>query len=635
MIGRIELTLPVLLVDDTASTRYVTRRMLMAAGAEVIEAVTGQAALQMAAGCGAVILDVNLPDMDGFEVCRALRGDPRTQHLPVIHLSAQHLQDADKAIGLDSGGDAYLTHPVDSGVLTATINSLLRARRAELTADSARLRFEAIFRAAPVGMAVMTRDGVVTDCNPEFGRVFGRECDELSHMPAEHLPPAIRSAHARAVAALDGGEEAAHWSVATSHPDHARRAQHLGWHLATAGDDALVMMVVDDTAKRELEIERERLHAREVQARAEAEDANRAKDTFLAMLSHELRNPLNTLSMWIGFLRRSVGESRLQEGLDSIARSVALQARLVGDLLDVSRINTGKLTLATERVAPVRVIGDVLMSLQEDADARGVGLRRALDPELEITADPARLHQIVWNLVSNAIKFSRAGGHVEVRLQREGDDAVLTVLDTGSGIAADFLPFVFDRFTQGSRVAAQAGLGLGLSIVKSLVEMQGGSIAVQSAGADLGSCFRVRFPVDGPVALFHLGRDDAGALLAGHTILIVDDSEEMRRMLALVLSQHGATVMQAASAEEALAALEGSVPSLLLSDIGLPGLDGYSFLRALRASTRAGQGVPAIAVTAYARDDDLDRAREAGFRAHIAKPVDMRILLEAIQASIA
>jgi signal transduction histidine kinase len=615
MIGTVHFDRPILVVDDTNATRYSTCRVLSAAGATLLEAVTGNEALRLAPDCSAVLLDIRLPDIDGFTVCRMLRADPATAHLPVIHLSAQYLRDADKAHGLDIGADAYLTHPVDPAVLVSTINAVHRMRTAERREARSRARIEAIFRTAPVGIVLIADDGPVLTCNEEFTRMFGIDCAATS---LQDMPEPVRHAHARSRGEAHGADR---WSTTLASPSASGEPLRVEWHVSRVGGDSSLIVVVDDSDRYAMEVERADLLERERSARAEAEDANRTKDTFLALLSHELRNPLNTVGMWASVLRRPEALSRLSEGLDAITRSVALQSKLVGDLLDVARLSTGKLELTLEPVAPAPIVRDVVMAVEE--------LRAEKQIALIVSADAPRLHQMIWNLVTNAIKFSRPLGSVTLTLAAQQGDMVLRVTDQGAGIAPDFLPLVFDRFRQSNdtRSHRRGGLGLGLSVVKSLAEMHRGSVDATSEGLNRGASFVLRLPLQGERAQHHASLQTP---LRGRSILVVEDSEESRRMFALLLEQYGAHVLQCESAENALAVLEAHSPALILSDIGLPGMDGLQFIRTLRASGSPRADIPAIAVTAFARSVDVERALAAGFQRHLAKPVDAGDLLNAV-----
>ncbi|MFP5287595.1 MAG: response regulator [Thermoanaerobaculia bacterium] len=390
---------------------------------------------------------------------------------------------------------------------------------------------------------------------------------------------------------------------------------------------------------------------REQEARKQAEEANRIKDEFLATLSHELRTPLNSILGWAQVLRTGkVDEDTTARALEAVERNARAQAQLISDLLDVSRIITGKLRLELKPVDLSRLIDAALDSVRPAADAKGIRILVTLDRGIRgigpLVGDPDRLQQVVWNLLSNAIKFTPQGGSVEVRLgQREGQ-AEIAVRDTGAGIRPDFLPYVFDRFRQAesSTTRQHGGLGLGLSIVRHLVELHGGTVAVESPGEGQGSTFTVRLPIRLGVEAGPLTErrqrpaeevpDLVGSrLLAGLHVLVVDDEADTRELLVTALEQCGARVTAVPNVPDALASLDRTLPDVLLSDIGVPGEDGYSLIRKLRArSAELGGNVPAAALTAYARSEDRIRALSAGFQAHLAKPIDPAEVVATIAA---
>jgi signal transduction histidine kinase/CheY-like chemotaxis protein len=363
----------------------------------------------------------------------------------------------------------------------------------------------------------------------------------------------------------------------------------------------------------------------------EAQDANRLKDEFLATLSHELRTPLNAIVGWTKLLQDGQLDAATQaRAIATIDRNARAQTQLIEDILDVSRIVAGKLSLNVRAVDLGAVIEGALDSVRHAAEAKGVRLvteiARAVGP---FEGDPDRLQQVAWNLVSNAIKFSARGGAVRVRLRQEGGQAEITVQDEGLGIKAEFLPHVFERFRQAdsSSTRPHGGLGLGLAIVRHLVELHGGSVDVASDGEGKGATFTVRLPLHEGDRLPELPhRADApakSAQLAGVDVLVVEDEADARELIRTMLEQLGAGVVTASSAREGLAALDQrSSLHVLLSDIEMPGMDGYSFLRAVRERPveRGGQ-IPAAALTAYARPEDRDAALRAGFQLHVPKPV--------------
>jgi PAS domain S-box-containing protein len=388
---------------------------------------------------------------------------------------------------------------------------------------------------------------------------------------------------------------------------------------------------VDITGQKLAELERTELLARERAARREAEAASQAKDEFLAALSHELRTPLHALRLWAGVLRGGLGDPQaLARAADTIDRNAVLQARLVDDLLDVSRIVSGKLQLVIERVELRPIVEGAAESARAAAQNKGIALVQDLDPEAgAVRGDATRLQQVVWNLLANAVRFTPAGGWVEIRLRRADGMAVLTVTDSGRGIAAELLPHVFDRFRQGERgtTRSHGGLGLGLSIARQLVELHGGTIEAASPGEGGGATFTVRLPIAEAVAA--PGPATAAAPETGlprpleHVrVLVVDDDTETREVMAVALGLQGALVTTAPSVAEAVAAVERDWPDVLLSDIGMPGEDGYDLIRKVRGlEAERGRHIAAIALTAYAAAEDRRRVLEAGYEAHLAKPV--------------
>jgi len=391
---------------------------------------------------------------------------------------------------------------------------------------------------------------------------------------------------------------------------------------------------------RALAEEREALLAAERAARAEAERASRMKDEFVATLSHELRTPLNAIVGWTQFLLRdaSVSES-LRKGLDVIDRNARAQTRMVDDLLDFSRILAGKLRLETERVDLGDVVEYVIRSVGPAAQAKDIQFVASLDAAGAVLGDPSRLQQIVWNLLSNAVKFTGRGGRVEVTLQRRENEVELIVADNGQGIKPEFLPHVFERFCQEDAGIARhhGGLGLGLSIARQLVEMHGGQIVARSDGTGRGATFAVALPAAGAELTRELESGaielDAPPALAGLRVLVLEDEPDARELVERVLQERGAATLAFASALEALDACTAQAPDVIVSDIGLPGIDGYEFIRRLRTSEgQRGRNTPAAALTAFARSEDRRRALLAGFQTHVAKPVDPLELVVVVAA---
>jgi PAS domain S-box-containing protein len=404
----------------------------------------------------------------------------------------------------------------------------------------------------------------------------------------------------------------------------------------------------DRTAWKLAQDERDMLLESERRARQEAEQANRLKDEFLATLSHELRSPLNAIVGWGHVLKRNAqGNPEIQRGLDIIERNARAQTQIINDLLDMSRIMTGKVHLNVRAFSLQRVIAAALEAIRPAAEAKGVHLETALDADSDrIRGDPNRVQQIMWNLLTNAVKFTPAGGRVHVRARRVDSQVEISIEDTGVGIAGQFLPFVFDRFRQAdaSTTRIYGGLGLGLSIVKSLVELHGGSVRARSGGEGLGSTFVVTMPLPGtqldteraqeqaPVQGYTL---DLLPRLNGIAALVVDDEADSLVFSGRLLEERGAKVLLAVDAQQALDTLRSEPVDILISDIGMAHEDGYQLIARVRAlpDERVAR-IPAIAVTAYARAEDRQRLLLAGFQMHITKPIEPQELVAGIASLV-
>ena len=407
-----------------------------------------------------------------------------------------------------------------------------------------------------------------------------------------------------------------------------------------------VMSITDITRHKRADAERQELLDAEraarssaEHARSEAEASNRSKDEFLATVSHELRTPLNAIVGWSRLMSdEAIPEERRRHAIEVIRRNADAQARLIEDLLDVSRIISGQMRLDVQSVEPVRVITAVIETVRPALDAKEIRLEVVLDSEdALVLGDEARLQQVIWNLLSNAAKFTPRKGRIRVCLRRIDSAIEITVEDNGEGIRPEFLPYVFDRFRQadGGISRVHGGLGLGLAISRHLVELHGGSIAVASAGAGFGSTFTVKLPRaalrQSPLPAIPIpgaevasaGAPFEGADLIGVHVLLVEDDDDSRELLTAILAKCGARVTATSSGHEAIALFATDVPDVLVSDIGMPEMDGYTLIRRVRAlDIAAGQRVPALALTAYARSEDRRRALAEGFQMHLAKPAD-------------
>jgi signal transduction histidine kinase len=556
-----------LIVDDSPEDRALYRRLLAQDpdhAYEFLEAETGEeglrAALERAPDC--LLLDYRLPDVDGLEFLSRL---PAERLVPVIVLTGQ-------------GNEAVAVEAMKGG-----------AQDYLLKGSVARERLQHAVRNAIEKVALR--------------RKVGERTAEL----------------AEANAALRG-----------MYDDLETLVEQRTAELSVANQELKREIRVREWA----EEERARLLDLEQEARRQAEEANRTKDEFLATLSHELRTPLNAILGWVQVLRMGkLDPAAAAKALETIERNARSQAQLIADLLDVSRIITGKLRLDFKPVDLRRIIDSALESVRPAADAKGIALDLSISPLASpALGDSDRLQQVIWNLLSNAIKFTSRGGAVEVRLREARGNAVIRVSDTGIGIRSDFLPYVFDRFRQaeGSITRTHGGLGLGLSIVRHLIELHGGTAEVESGGEGQGATFIVRLPLRAELAddpldrtAVSMGVFNAPDLLAGVRVMVVEDEVDTRDLLVVALQQCGAEVAAYASVPEALAALDLALPDVLLSDIGVPGEDGYSLIRKVRArGASRGGDLPAAALTAYARAEDRTRSLEAGYQTHLAKPVD-------------
>jgi PAS domain S-box-containing protein len=364
--------------------------------------------------------------------------------------------------------------------------------------------------------------------------------------------------------------------------------------------------------------------------------ANRLKDEFLATLSHELRTPLTAIVGWVQMLRAGgLTEAQAERAMEVIDRNLGVQTQLIDDLLNISRIITGKLRVDPQLIYPAVTVREVFESVRPTLSAKSLKLTSEVDAGLgPIWIDPARFHQIVWNLLSNAVKFTPKGGEIQVILARHGSQAMLTVRDTGEGIAPEFLPYVFDRFRQAdaSHSRRHGGLGLGLAIVRHLVELHGGTVTAESAGTGRGSTFTVKFPIAVfPHTLKHISESQTlSTTLRGMHILIVEDEEDTRDMIARALERFGAKVFAAASAEDAFQLLRKDHVDIIVSDIGMPNMDGYTFIRTIRSLNTPIRSLPAVALTAYAGEDNRNSSLQAGFDIHLSKPVSLAELVRAV-----
>ena len=630
----------IVVVDDNPATLYSTSRVLRAAGFNVTEAINGEQALEFAGkGADLILLDVNLPDLHGFEVCRRLRENPQTKRLPVVHLSATFVKEIDKAQGLDSGGDGYLTHPVEPPVLIATVNAFLRTRSAEDEMRRSEAKFKAVFDNASSGILLLDQNLAYLEVNPAMCDLLARPLEEIVGKPlSAFTPPGTFTDSDQIELALKAKGT---WRGMFPLIRSDGKLVHLEWYISVHSFPGVRLAVVTDMTERlRLETERADLLASERAARAQAERASYLKDEFLGTLSHELRTPLNSILLWAQMLSRRVDDPEVLRGLATIERSTHVQAQLIADLLDVSAIVSGKLRLDIQKLDLVGMIKTTLETLTPAMDAKKLKLETLFDPRLAaISGDPARLQQVIWNLINNASKFTPKGGRIEIRVERIHSQVKIVVSDNGQGIEADLLPYLFERFRQGdvSTKRTSGGLGLGLAIVKHLVELHGGTVTASSEGPGSGAEFVVLLPIasvlDEPVNLLtpqKNGSTGDSTRLDGVRILLVDDDTDSCNVMARILGQIGAIMKVASNVNDALADLEHFKPQILVSDLGMPDRDGYDLIREVRALGHSFQNLPAIALTALAGPQDRRRALLAGYQVHLAKPIDSTELVTAI-----
>ncbi|MFL5582291.1 MAG: response regulator [Gemmatimonadaceae bacterium] len=673
----------ILLVDDNEGNLLALEASLAAPDRNLVRASSGDEALRylLDHDAAVILLDVYMPGIDGLETAALIRGRERSRDIPIIFLTADNAGGALLSKGYSLGAVDYILKPVEPAILRSKVAvfvelfkktdevkrqaALLREKNVEL--EDANLRRLSMLielgqrlaaerdpeqvlrkfchaardivgaRHAAVGM--FEEDGQTLRHSHVSGHDAAAEGGVLETGNAL-LGPLLAGRQPVRLCLTDGERSAdVKWrgTPATSFlgaPILSPSGGN-GWLYLTDKLDAEEFSEADErlaatlTAQAAVAYENARLYT-------ETEAANRAKDEFLATLSHELRTPLTAILGWARLLRGgNLPEGAAGGALETIERNAKAQAQLIDELLDVSRIVAGKLRLDTRPVELGRVIEAAVESVRPAARAKNIRLEVELEPlGGPLIGDASRLQQVAWNLLSNAVKFTPEGGRVGVLLRREGPDAQVRVEDTGQGIGAEFLPHVFDRFRQadGSTTRRHGGLGLGLAIARHLVELHGGAISADSEGEGRGASFTVRLPLAaadsmgaGPEHAPGGGVSPSAppAALKGLRVLVVEDETDTRQMVAFALTAAGAEVKTAARAQEALDTLEGWTPDVLVSDIGMPGVDGYAFIGEVRRrEADSGGRLPAIALTAYAGIEARRSAISAGFQTHLAKPLD-------------
>jgi signal transduction histidine kinase len=519
----------ILIVDDSSSKLLAMSAALADLNQNIVTALSGREALRLLLNqeFAVIVLDVNMPDIDGFETAALIRKRQSSAHVPIIFVTA-YGDDTHANHGYSLGAVDYLLTPVVPEILRAKVSVFVELFRKNL-------------------------------------------------------------------------------------------------QIQAQAEERIAL-------------------AQEQAARRTAEAANRMKDEFLATLSHELRTPLNSVLGWVHLLKMGKNsEAELANGLEVIERNAKAQAKIIEDLLDISRIISGKIQLETKPTRVADVVEAALAAVRLNTGSKKLDFECHCDADVPLlNVDPNRFQQVMWNLLSNAVKFTPPGGAIRVRVRRLPTEIELSVSDTGDGIEPEFLPFVFERFRQAdaSTTRRHGGLGIGLAIVRQLVEMHGGSVQVASPGPGQGSTFSVRMPIavaqetvpsSNGTADSCAVRINRGCSLSGLRVLVVDDEQDARDLTTRLLAQFGAEVVSASGAAEALAIIADGRPHVLVSDIGMPDRDGYSLIREVRAMPDVSD-IPAIALTAYARPEERHKALAAGFQLHISKPLNPLELASAIAA---
>jgi len=554
-----------------------------------------------------------------------------------------------KIVALPSPAQLELRVRERTSQLTDVNAALRREAEARQLAEADQARLASIVEHSEDAIIGKRLDGTITSWNRAAERLFGYSASEMVGQSIYRIVPENRrDEEANAITTTSNGDAVTAIETVRRAKDGRQIDVLLTVSPMRDRDGTIIgasKILRDITPQREHAREREQLLASERLARFESDRASRMKDEFLATVSHELRTPLTAMLGWTQILRRNPHGDALLEGLQTIERNARAQAKLVEDLLDVSRIISGKLNLEISEVDLAAVINDVVISVEPAAVSKEIRLQKILDPNVPLIAgDSSRLQQIIWNLLNNAVKFTPRGGRVQIFLERDNDQMIISVTDTGEGMSAEFVPHLFERFRQAdsSITRRHGGLGIGLAIVRHLVELHGGRVKATSPGNGQGSTFTVSIPIRASGAVKstaspgnHTDLPNAQNLadirFDGLRVLVVDDERDASDIVRRVLEPLGASVSSAISASEGFDLVQRISPQVLLCDIGMPDEDGYSLLRRVRKlSPQQGGDVPAIAVTAFARAEDQQHAIIAGFQLHLAKPFEAEQLIASI-----
>ena len=648
-------TLPrarILMVDDSAANLLALEAILsrLGPGVELVRALSGREALRRILEpeeFALILLDVQMPDLDGFQTAKLIKERARSADVPIIFLTAFGVGEYVRK-GYLRGAVDYIAKPFDAEILRSKVSvfvdlfrrgerikvqaALLAEREREAAERWHEQRFGRLFDSMPLAVISSDAEGRATRVNKAFVQTFGTpRFAELPLVDPAAVHPDDIARMREAWRACCAGEcplevelrmkiatGAWCWFLARAVAEHGKDGALSGW----------IATLLDIDGRR--------------RAEDGAQAANRAKDEFLAIVSHELRTPLTAILGWAYLLRRRVGDpEKLERAIEVIERNARVQVEIIDDVLDVSRITTGKLRIKRESMDLSKAVEAAIDTVRPMADARHIRIDSRIGGETKgFFGDPERLQQVVWNLLTNAIKFSPTASRITISVDAGETEARIVVSDEGEGIAREFVPCVFDRFRQedSGSMRAHGGLGLGLSIVKHIVEFHGGTVSASSAGHGQGATFTIKLPrgeADGSVAPTAAAPEKPAAAhshdLESFDILFVEDQDDARESLGEALREAGATVRAVSSVNDAMHSLAEARPTVLVSDLGMPGEDGYSLIRRVRAlPPEKGGLVPAIAVTGFVREEDERRSLAEGFQLHLRKPIDPDRLVQAI-----
>ena len=687
----------ILLVDDRPENLLSLEAILGSLGENLVRAHSGEEALRclLERDFAVILLDVQMPGMNGFETANLIRNRPRSRYTPIIFLTAFSTSEEFVFKGYSSGAVDYLLKPFDPVILALKVsvfvdlfkkNEIIRQQTEEVRRQATQLkainkelsqseeRFRSLSVSSPIGIFLLDTAGQCIYTNPRCQKICGFTAAEslgegwIQSIHPDDRQRAIKDwanySHKQQEDAYEYRFQLADGSVCWTHVRSSPMFSDSGKLIGHVGT------VEDITERKQAESDREQIILEQA-ARREAEAANQMKDEFLAVLSHELRTPLSAMLGWARLLRtQKLDKATMERALETIERNAMVQTQLIEDILDVSKIIRGKLNLNIASVNLASVIEAAIDSVRPQIEAKTIQLETALDVSTGLVrGDPFRLQQVIWNLLTNAIKFTPEGGKIEIRLSGSmgngqedlsptapcpsPDFAQIQVIDTGIGISPDFLPNVFDRFRQADSTTTRShnGLGLGLAIVRHLTELHGGTVDAASPGEGQGATFTLKFPLlkerrtasgerrepggPSPSLFLHppspLTSPPAPLPLTGIKLLVVDDDVDTLEFMTFALRQYGAIVTTASSVREALQELSQSKPDVLISDISMPEQDGYMLIQQVRQlETESDRMLPAIALTAYTRDEDHQKVLAEGFQTHLPKPIEIGNLLKAI-----